>query len=332
MSPSNGPLTGTRHQTTSLRWISDGLGLQDVVRLEVNSIWVGSDEDAVTFYDYHHSMVFDRRRSETFLRAIMKTVKPGDVVVDLGAGTGLLSLFAAAAGARRIYAIEHEPIGDIAREVATVNGVADRIEFVVGKSTEIDLPEKGDVLVTETIGNAAFDEGIIESVVDARKRHLKSDARIIPQNVSLICALLELPRDREDVEKLSQPVYTFDLSPLQSLMIDRMAWDELSPVSVVSDPRPIFEADLHNPITPIAGRKVLRARREAKVDAIGFWFSAVIAKGEILTNAPPNTTPSWNQGVTMLEKPFTIKKGDQINVQIDVSDDGKSFAVAVERR
>ena len=291
-----------------------------------------SDEDPLAYYDYHHSMIFDRKRSEAFLRAIVSTVRPGDVVVDVGTGTGLLSLFAAMAGARKVYAIEREPIMDVARRVALVNGVEDRVEFIAGMSTEIELPERGDVLITETIGNAGFDEGIVAWIEDARSRLLKPGARIIPQSVGVVLALLELPRDREDIEALSRPVYTFDLSPLQDLVVGRMAWDELSPVSVVSEPMAFLDWDFEEPPLAMSGAGMLAARRDATVHAIGCWFSAVIGDRVELSNAPPNPTPSWNQGVVMLEKPLEMVAGEQVLVELEVSRDGSSYEFNVEKR
>ena len=297
----------------------------------VKSIRTTSDQTRIGFYDYHHSMLVDRLRTESFLRAIVNTVKPGDVVIDIGTGTGLLSVFAATAGAKKVYAIEHEPIVEVAREVARANGVDDRIEFVVGKSTEIELPELGDVLITETIGNAAFDEGILTWVADARKRLLKTEARLIPRQVSLICALLELPRDHSDIERLSSALYPFDLSPLRHLIVNRLAWDELSVVSVVSSPRLTIEADLYDSPTSVSGSSVLVSRRDATVHAVGVWFKAFIAEGVSLTNAPPSQLPSWNQGVVMLEKPLELLAGDEVRVNIEVSDDGGSWMYLVER-
>jgi len=297
----------------------------------MTAIETTNDGTAVAFYDYHHSMVTDRVRSEAFLKAIVNTVKPGDVVIDLGTGTGLLSLFALTAGARKVYAIEQEVIVEIAKQVAQVNGVSDQIEFVVGKSTDIELPELADVLITETIGNAGFDEGILTWMADARSRLLKPDARLIPNQLNLICSLLELPRDYDEINKLSSPLYTFDVSPLRDLVNNRVAWDEVSPVSVVSEPLVVMEADLYTAPTSLAGTCLLTARRDVTVHAVGVWFDATLSAGVKLTNRPRSTAPSWDQGVFMLEKPIELNAGHQARVGVEVSDDGATWSYDVER-
>src|SRR5437762_2323299 len=83
--------------------------------------------------------------------AIRAAVKPGDVVVDLGSGSGILAFFACEAGARKVYAIEQQHTADAAALLAKHLGLADRIEVIHERSMNVELPERGDVLVTETI-------------------------------------------------------------------------------------------------------------------------------------------------------------------------------------
>jgi len=137
----------------------------------------GYDGSAIGAFDFHHSMLADEVRTSSFLRAITEVVKPGDVVVDIGSGTGVLSLFAAMAGASRVYSIEREPVIEIAGEIATRNGLSETISFIAGSSLEVEIPERADVLVTETIGNVGFDEGIVTWVADARRRLMRELSR-----------------------------------------------------------------------------------------------------------------------------------------------------------
>lgn len=131
-------------------------------------------------------MVLDERRTAPLRRAIRRVVRPGDVVVDLGAGIGLLTFEALAQGARRVYAIEVEGQSlHVARWLAKRSGLSSKIGFFPDHSFNIDLPEKADVLISETIGAAAFDENFLATLIDAKKRFLKRGGRIIPSCVEL---------------------------------------------------------------------------------------------------------------------------------------------------
>jgi len=131
----------------------------------------------------HESMLLDKIRCDAYRQAIQETVKPGDVVVDLGAGTGLLSFFAAQAGARRVYAIEMSAIAGVAAELIEAYGFRDCITLIRKASNRVRLPERCDVLVTETLSSFCFDaENTIEFVADAREGFLKPGGHIIPQS------------------------------------------------------------------------------------------------------------------------------------------------------
>ncbi len=133
--------------------------------------------------EFHISMLDDRTRTQAFLDAIGQVVRPGDVVLDLGTGTGVLALAAARAGASHVYAVEAGYIGQSARALFEANGFGDRITLISGWSTAIELPERADVLVSEILGRRPLSERILPTTLDARHRLLKEDARILPQKV-----------------------------------------------------------------------------------------------------------------------------------------------------
>src|SRR5271170_7083584 len=99
----------------------------------------------------HEAMLMDRIRCDAYQDAIRRTVKPGNVVVDLGAGTGLLSFFALQAGARHVFAIEKSGIAEVAAELVEANGFRDRITLIRENSKRVRLPERCNVLITETL-------------------------------------------------------------------------------------------------------------------------------------------------------------------------------------
>ena len=141
----------------------------------------------------HVEMLDDRLRTTAFLRAIEEVVQPGDVVVDVGTGTGVLALGAARRGAKRVYAVEESAIADAAEGVVASNGLSERVRIVRGRSTQIELPEKADVLVSEMLGHDPLAEQLLPVFADARRRLLHEGARTIPEQLSVLAVPVELP-------------------------------------------------------------------------------------------------------------------------------------------
>ena len=135
----------------------------------------------------HAKMVFDLKRSLPLIEAIQKKVSIGDVVVDLGCGIGLLSFAAVQAGAKRVYAIDLDSEAiEFALWQAKKLNIDQKICFLNDHSFNIDLAEKADLLIQETVGALAFDENFLSTLVDAKKRFLKPKGKIIPEQVSLV--------------------------------------------------------------------------------------------------------------------------------------------------
>ena len=141
----------------------------------------------------HARMLHDDRRTRDYLDALAAVVRPDDVVLDIGTGSGVLAIAAARAGARHVYAIEASDIATVAEDVFARNGVADRITLLRGWSRQVDLPELADVLVAEVIGNEPLEEEILETTLDARDRLLKPDARLIPYALTLFARPVLVP-------------------------------------------------------------------------------------------------------------------------------------------
>jgi protein arginine N-methyltransferase 1 len=138
----------------------------------------------------HDRMLADRVRVDAYAAAIAKHIHPGDVVIDLGTGSGVLALMAARQGAR-VHAIEHGPIIEAAREVARDNGVT-TIEFHQLHSGRLELPEKVDAIVHEQIGDALFDEHVVKNIADLRDRLLKPGGHVYPARLRLFVEPVQL--------------------------------------------------------------------------------------------------------------------------------------------
>jgi protein arginine N-methyltransferase 1 len=143
--------------------------------------------------ELHIKLLDDEARTRAFIDAIERSVRPGDVVVDLGTGNAVLAMAAARAGAARVYAIEASPFADVAERIIAANGYADRIRVVRGWSHQIELPERADVLVSEIIGNDPLDEGVLRYMPDAVARFLKPGGRVLPARLAVDLRLIEMP-------------------------------------------------------------------------------------------------------------------------------------------
>jgi precorrin-6B methylase 2 len=206
--------------------------------------------------EMHIELLDDEVRTRAFIGALEHAVRPGDVVVDLGTGNGILAMAAARAGAARVYAIEASPFAAVTEHVFAMNGYADRIRVVRGWSHQVELPERADVLVSEIIGNDPLGEGALRYMPDAAARFLKPGGRVVPTGLAVDMHVLEMPVDdarkhRVGADRLAQwrSSYGFDFGPfdvhaaLAYRRVFRRA-NALATWRVLAEPRRLFSAEL----------------------------------------------------------------------------------------
>ena len=167
--------------------------------------------------DEHRQYLADDARVSAFRRAIEEVVQPGDVVLDLGAGTGIMGLMACRAGARRVYSIDAGGMIELARKICRANGFEDRVTFINELSTNVELPEKVDVVVADQIGRFGFEAGVVQYFNDARERFLKPGGVMIPNRIELSIAPVECSERWEHIEFWNDHPAGFDFSPARAL-------------------------------------------------------------------------------------------------------------------
>jgi len=138
-------------------------------------------------------MIADKSRMQAYSEAIRRVVRQDAIVVDLGAGTGIMTLLACRYGARRVFAIEPDDVIQVAREVIRANGYADRVEFFQQPSTSVTLPESADVVVSDLRGVLPLLQSHLPTIVDARQRFLKPGGVLIPRSDTMWAAVAEAP-------------------------------------------------------------------------------------------------------------------------------------------
>jgi precorrin-6B methylase 2 len=167
----------------------------------------------------HVVLVNDLERGERYLAAMKAKIRPGDVVLEVGTGAGLLSCLAARLGAKHVYTIEQSPVlHRVARQVFEVNGLSEKITLLNCHSKDLvglgAIKEPVNVFVTETIGTQGLDEGIL-LVFEHVRPLLAADARVIPESVTFKHCLVNMSGIREQVQ-IMHPIFGFDLSPLNA--------------------------------------------------------------------------------------------------------------------
>ena len=222
---------------------------------------------------YHDLLLRDSLRNRAFRRALAARVAPGASVLDIGAGTGLWAIEAARLGASRVVAIEKEPLlVSLIERLAAENGVADRVRVVLGDSRRVTLPGRFDVVVSETVGNLGFDEGILPLVADARARFLRPGGAVIPSAIALLAA------PAHEGWRPPLPAEGF-----RSLALHIPREPGRRRVRLLAPPRALVRIRLDGPSRPkldldrLRGR--WRVRDAAAIDAFMVWVEMDLAPG-----------------------------------------------------
>jgi precorrin-6B methylase 2 len=266
--------------------------------------------------DEHRQLLADRKRVDALSHAIAAIVTPGDIVLDVASGTGILGLLACRAGASRVYCVEQSGIIELARELARVNGFADRMHFVMAHSSWADIPESVDAIVCDQIGHFGFEAGIVEMIADVRSRFLRPGGRIMPAAITLHVAPIELPTLRADLKFWSTPFTGLDLSPAGNVAVNSGHPLSLSPAALLGPSAPACVIDLADVVDgPISFTTSLNAAREGTLDGIGGWFVADLAAGVTMTNAPGDPDRIDRRNVVFpIDPPVDVCAGDNITV------------------
>lgn len=271
----------------------------------------------------HAEMLRDRVRCVQYREAILREVRPADVVVDVGAGTGILSVFAAQAGARKVFAVECEPVADIARQLVDANGVADRVAVIEGRIEDVELDEPVDLVISEGLGSYGVDEMLVP-LLRARDRFLARDrARVVPRSVVVWGALACVQGLVDDRSFWRCKPYGVDVGLLWDHVVARNSgrpW-MIEPEDLVTDEGRLLDVDYRSASVEAAkagheGSTRLTAKSAAPANCLVLWFSADLGNGIELTNAPGALRTHWHQAVFPLNEPRTVDRGEALEVQL----------------
>jgi protein arginine N-methyltransferase 1 len=273
-------------------------------------------------------MMADRVRMDAYAAAIARTVRPGSVVLDIGAGAGVFSLLAVRAGARRVYAVEPADAIHTAREIARENGMADRIEFIQGISTEIDLPERADVIVSDLRGALPLFQQHVASIADARARLLAPGGVLIPRADTLRAAPVQADEAygrivtpwQEDAHGLRMTAarrmavnsWTRARVPADALLAEPCTW-------AVLDYRTVKEPDVRAALA-------WTVAREGTAHGLSAWFQAELADGIGYATGPGEPETIYGTPFFPFAEPVPVAAGDRIAVDLQARLVGDDYA------
>ncbi|OSX57198.1 hypothetical protein POSPLADRAFT_1067922 [Postia placenta MAD-698-R-SB12] len=260
------------------------------------------DDDSHYFQSYgendiHSVMIQDKVRTATYAKFILESAElfRDAIVLDVGCGTGILSLFAAKAGAKRVFAVDASNIAEKARQIVKDNKLDDVITVIRGKVEEIMLPDditQVDIIVSEWMGYALLYESMLDSVLHARDRFLRPDGVMAPSECKMMLGLCEGSEIFKERVGFWSDIYGFDLTAMAHDVYSEAIVDVVGPETMVSEPYSVKDLHLAT-ITPkqldFSAPFILTstAERRTKVHALVLYFDVFFAEDG--QSIPPGT-------------------------------------------
>jgi 2-polyprenyl-3-methyl-5-hydroxy-6-metoxy-1,4-benzoquinol methylase len=275
--------------------------------------------------DEHIGYFADPVRVERFRAAVAKVVRPGDLVADVGCGSGILGLLCLQAGAARVWGIDSTSMIEAARETFARAGLEDRYVCIRGNSQQVELLEKVDVAICDHVGFFGFDYDVVETLRDAQQRFLKPGGRLIPSRIKLMMGLVQSDRCRKKAEAWGHAPVPSEMHWLRSYGVNSKHAIKLEPSEILGMPAELGVIDLtaENPEL-LTYKTDVTADRDGVVDGLGGWFDCELADGVWMTNSPVvSGAISREQAFLPIETPLRVKAGDilRCTIQARPSDD-----------
>ena len=272
-----------------------------------------------TVYDYGR-MMCDETRMKAFLGALERCVKPGCTVADLGTGTGIFALVAAKLGARHVYAIDPNNAIEVGKEVARENGLADRVTFFRAMSTEVELPEKVDVIVSDMRGQLPVSSTNLPSLADARDRFLAPGGVMIPLRDRLFASLVDAPDLYANLiaawepgrfhglvhgaakRSVLQSTYADHASPIDApqMLMPGAAWADIDYATQAS--------------RTIQGRVERKVTRKGTAHGLCVWFESTTCEGITYSTGPAPDSMVYARMFMPLLEPVAVDAGDELTL------------------
>lgn len=264
------------------------------------------------------TMVADGVRVGAYAEALRTLVRPGSIVVDIGTGPGIFAILACRLGAKRVYAIEPSHVIQVARDVATANNCADRVEFIQEISTRVTLPERADVIVSDLRGVLPLFQRNIADLIDARRRFLAPGGVMIPRSDSLWIAVVE---DWQSYGKFvdcwKSNSLEQDLTPAQRLAINEPQKTRAKPEQLLTEPQCWVTLDYMTVNSPdVEGQFLGKTRRSGIGHGLLIWFDTMLAENVGFSNGPGAPESIYGAMFFPWSEPVDLNPGQSVVVDL----------------
>ncbi|KAL4748600.1 hypothetical protein BDW72DRAFT_151407 [Aspergillus terricola var. indicus] len=259
------------------------------------------DSDYFTSYAYngiHESMLKDTIRTDSYRDFVYenKHIFKDKVVLDVGCGTGILSMFCAKAGARKVISVDNSNIIDRAKEIVYENGFGDVITCIRGKIEEVTLPvEQVDIIISEWMGYGLLFEAMFDSVIYARDRYLAPGGLMAPSHATLRIAPLADPDLVQSHIGFWHDVYSFNMKSMLTGIYDEALVRTVPSSAIAAEAQIFLTLPLHTiTVEELSFLKEFEVTLKEDVDALdgwAIWFDIFFMPSKDST-LPPNATPA----------------------------------------
>lgn len=267
----------------------------------------------------YNKMIVDRVRSDAYSRALRAVIQPDSIVADIGTGSGYFAVLACKLGAAKVYAIEPDHVIEVAKEAATKNGCADRIEFFQEISTAVTLPQKADVVISDLRGVLPLFGNNLPSIIDARQRLLAPGGSLIAARDDLYARFVNSPRLYSEYQEAGsggqdEPDFSLIRQTLRSQWSKaRVREDECigAPLHLGTlDYMSVESATFHSGVS-------WEAPISTTTHGLCIWFDATLTDGIGFSNAPSAPELIYGQAFLPFAEPLELEPGDETTVSLD---------------
>lgn len=280
----------------------------------------------------HRLMLRDVVRDQAFKDSLKACVKPDSVVLDVGAGTGFLSLLAAQDGAQKVYAVEPTEMAQVMQETIAANEFANRIEVIEGRIEDVPVKEKVDVVVFEWLSAGGNDENMYRHMLLARDRWLKPDGVLIPGNVTTWMAPAHDELLSQEREFFMKNPFGLNLEPIWRSTSEEVfyARHHVKESHLLAAPSALWTYDVRRDSWERANQKyqanpAFSVTKAGTFNCLATWFTADMPGTRPLTNSPDSADTHWGRVIFPCQREYQVKIGDLIEVRFTAEPGGDGW-------